>query len=68
MAITGKLFGAIGNAAAATPAPRTSETALPGYRAWYSQVLAWSYAARRRDAIAPPFVPVSPRFALSLAA
>lgn len=45
MSIIGKLFGFTGPAAL-TAAP-ASETALPGYSAWYSQQMARSYARRR---------------------
>jgi hypothetical protein len=45
MSIIGKLFGFTGPAAlTASPA---SETALPGYCAWYAQQVARSYASQR---------------------
>ena len=45
MTIIGKLFGSIGPA---VPAPTPiSETALPGYGAWYAQQMARSHARRR---------------------
>jgi|EndMetStandDraft_4_1072995.scaffolds.fasta_scaffold1460253_1 hypothetical protein len=67
MVIKGKLFGVIGHAGPVAPSP-ASETALPGYRAWYSALLARSYAARSGDETLLAFVPISPRFALPLAA
>lgn len=45
MSIIGKLFGSIGQAVP-TPSP-ASETARPGYSAWYSQQMARSYATHR---------------------
>lgn len=45
MNIIGKLFGAIGQAA--VTAQPMSETALPGYGAWYSQQMARSFVKKR---------------------
>lgn len=45
MNIIGKLFGATGQAAFTTQP--LSETALPGYGAWYSQQMARSFAKKR---------------------
>ncbi|MBV1687062.1 hypothetical protein KRR38_05080 [Novosphingobium sp. G106] len=45
MNIIGKLFGVSGQAAF-TGNP-VSETALPGYSAWYSQQMARSFAKKR---------------------
>ena len=48
MSIIGKFFGFTGPAlpADAAGAGLASETALPGYSAWYSQQMARSYARR----------------------